>query len=151
MRKTTSVVFSLAVFILVCTATCASAAAWQPIRERLDFKVDDKNAIIESAFDELRDVYGSDLNVDELKKGKSYVHSIRSDEYRKDILVVMIEDREQQEPDCYYEVVFTIPEMSSVSVGGIWLDEPIADYLAGIPAEVYGEDGFLYEDLGGSE
>jgi len=130
---------------------CASAsdAAWQPIRERLDFKVDDKTAVIESAFDELRDVYGSDLDIEELKKGKSYVHSIRSDEFNKDIIVVMIEDREEQDPDCYYEIVFTLPDMNSVSVGGIWLDDtPIADYLAGIPAAVYGEEGYLSEGTG---
>ena len=129
-------------------AACASDAAWQPIKERADFKVDDKTAIIESALGELRGVYGSDLNTDELKKGKSYVHSIRSDEFKKDILVVMIEDHEQQEPDSYYEVIFTLPDMSSVSVGGIWLDTPIADYLEGIPSKVYGEDGYLSEEPG---
>jgi len=114
----------------------------------MDFKVDDKAAIVESAFDELRDVYGTDLDVEKLEKGKSYVHSIRSDEFKKDILVVMIEDREQEDADCYYEVIFELPGMSSVSVGGIWLDTPIADFLSGIPAAVYGEEGFLSEGLG---
>ena len=151
MRVLTSLILSFAMFFCACMAACASDAAWQPIKERLDFKVDDKTTIIESAFDELRSVYGSDLNIDELKKGKSYVHSIRSNEFKKDILVVMIEDHEQQEPDCYYEVILALPDMSSVSVGGIWLDAPIADYLAGIPAKVYGEDGFLSEGSGGAE
>ena len=149
MRRIISFVLSIAAFFSVCAAVCASAAAWQSIRERQDFKFDDKAAIINSALEELRGVYGSDLDVEELNKGKSYVHSIRSAEFNKDLIVVMIEDREQQEPDCYYAVVFNVPEMTGVSVGGIWLDIPIADYLAGIPAEVYGEDGYLSDAHGG--
>ena len=97
MRILTSLMLSFAVFFCACTVGCASSISWQPVKERLDFKIDDKAAIIESAFDELRDVYGPDLDTDELKKGKSYVHSIRSDEFKKDILVVMIEDHDQQE------------------------------------------------------
>lgn len=151
MRLITSFILSLAICFCACTAACASDVAWQPIKERLDFKVDNKAAIIEIAFDELRGVYGSDLNIDELKKGKSYVHSIRSDEFKKDILVVMIEDHEQREADSYYEVIFVLPDMSGVSIRGIWLDAPIADYLGGIPAEVYGEDGLLSEEPGGTE
>jgi hypothetical protein len=138
-------------FFCACSAACASDAAWQPVKERQDFKIDDKEAILESAFDELRDVYGSDLDIDELKKGKSYVHSIHSEKFNKDIIVVMIEDREQQEADCYYEVVLAMPDMDSVSVGGIWLDAPIADYLDGIPAEVYGEGGILSDEPVGAE
>ena len=148
MRLIVSFILSLSMFFCACTVVCASDAVWQPIKDRLDFKVNDKTAVLESAFDELRDVYGSGLNIDELKKGKSYVHSIRSDEFKKDILVVMIEDREQQETDSYYEVIFALPDMNSVSVGGIWLDTPIADYLGGIPAKVYGEDGLLSEESG---
>ena len=148
MRLITSFILSLAMLFCACTVVCASDATWQPMKERADFKVDDKTAVIESAFDELRDVYGSDLNIDGLKKNKSYVHAIHSDEFKKDILVVMIEDREQQEADSYYEIIFALPDMSSVSVGGIWLDTPIADYLGSIPSEVYGEDGLLSEESG---
>ena len=152
MRKITSfIILFLAMFVCVCTSARVSDAAWQAVKERQDFKVDDKTAILERALDELHGVYGSDLDTEELEKGKSYVHCIRSDEFKKDIIVVMIEDREQDDPDSYYRVVFTLPDMSSVSVGGIWLDTPIADYLAGKPAEVYGEDGYLSEELGGTE
>ena len=145
MRIITSFILFLTMFFCACTVACASDVAWQPIRERRDFRIDDKAAIIENALAELHDVYGSDLNIEELEKSKSYVHSIRSEEFEKDIIAVMIEDREQLDPDCYYEVIFVLP-VSSVSVGVIWLDDtPIADYLAGIPAKVYGEDGFLHE------
>jgi hypothetical protein len=128
----------------------ASDDSWQPIKERRDFKIDDPEAILESAYAELRDVYGPDLDLDALKKNKSYVHSIRSEEYRADVVLVMIEDPTAGDPDCYYEVTFQMPDMNDLSVGGVWLDTPIGEYLDSIPAEMFSEPE-ISADSGGSE
>jgi hypothetical protein len=117
--------------------SAASGASWKEVKERRDFKVDDPSSVLESAYAELKGVYGPDLDIDALKKNKSYVHAIRSEEYRADILVVMIEDRAAGEDDCYYEVTFQLPDMNYLSVGGVWLDASVDEYLDSVAAEVF--------------
>ena len=146
MRVTASLILSFVAVCLLCPVLGPAEAAWRPVRERQDFKVDDRAAVLESAFEELREIYGSDLDIEELKKGKAYVHSIRSEEFGKDIILVMIEDRAQQDEDIYYRVIFALPDMNVVQSGGIWLGTPLEDYLRAVPAEIYGEDGLLSEE-----
>ena len=143
----------LSLFLFLCSVSAAGAAEapWQPIKEKRDFKVDDKAAVLESAYAELRGVYGSDLDIEGLKAAKSYVHSIHSDKYKADMLVVMIEDRSEEEQDCYYEVVFGLPDMSDLSVGGIWLDVPIAEHLDGLPDAVYAEPEVYSDEQGDTD
>jgi hypothetical protein len=118
------------IFVLgLSAASIASDAEWMKVDERRDFKIDDTSGVMESAYEELRNVYGDELDTESFRKNKYYIHSLHSEEYKKDVIVVMIEDRSAGDPDCYYEVVFEMPAMNDLSVGGRWLDVPVADYL----------------------
>jgi hypothetical protein len=122
------------------SVSMASDAEWRRFDERRDFKIDDTEAVMESAYEELRSVYGDEIDTDGFRKNKYYIHSLRSEEYKADVIVVMIEDRTAGEPDCYYEVIFEMPGMHDLSVGGVWLDAPAADYLNSVIPSHYGNE-----------
>jgi len=107
----------------------AAEAPWRSVAERRDFPVTDPVSVLEQACEELKGVYGAGLDISELVKSKHYIHSIRSEKHKVDVLFVMIEDHSVEEPDCYYEIVFELPEMTQVAVGGMWLDIPVEEYL----------------------
>jgi hypothetical protein len=133
-RFVISVIFVLGLF----TVSMASDAQWMGIDERRDFKIGDAEDIMESAYEELRNVYGDELDTESFRKNRHYIHSLRSEEYKADVIVVMIEDRSAGEPDCYYAVVFEMPGMNDLSVGGLWLDMPAAEYLDTVIPSYYG-------------
>ena len=131
--------FALAVIFLLCfvSAAAASEASWRPIQERRDFKIEDSAAMLDAAYEELKNVYGLDLSVETLKKASSYVHALRGKEFHSDVIVVMIQDLSVGEPNCYYEVVFGLPDMEDLSIGGVWLGGSTDDYLRELPGRLY--------------
>jgi hypothetical protein len=129
------------IFILISSLVSAAGdAGWMRLDERRDFKIDSAEDVMESAYEELRNVYGDDIDTESFRKNRYYIHSLHSDKYKADVIVVMIEDRSAGEPDCYYEVVFEMPVMNDLSVGGLWLDMPAADYLDTVISSHYGTE-----------
>jgi hypothetical protein len=127
--------------ILILALSSASAAGdvqWMRVNERRDFKVGNTEDLMENAYEELRNVYGDEIDTESFRKNRYYIHSLHSDEYKEDVIVVMIEDRLAGEPDCYYEIVFEMPGMNDLSVGGLWLDVPVSDYLNTVIPSHYG-------------
>ena len=122
-------VISVILVLGLSAVSMAGDAQWMRLDERRDFKIGSAPDVMESAYEELRNVYGDDFDTEAFRKNRYYIHSLHSDEYKTDVIVVMIEDRSAGEPDCYYEVVFEMPGMNDLSVGGLWLDVPAADYL----------------------
>ena len=131
-------VISVILVLGLAAASTAGDAQWMRIDERRDFKIGSASDVMESAYEELRNVYGDDFDTESFRENRSYIHSLHSDEYKTDVIVVMIEDRSAGEPDCYYEIVFEMPGMNDLSVGGLWLDVPAADYLNTVIPSHYG-------------
>ena len=52
--------------VLVCVfaASCAAADSWKEIRERVDFKIDGRAAVLERAYEEITNVYGVEIDID---------------------------------------------------------------------------------------
>ncbi|MDR1965306.1 MAG: hypothetical protein LBQ36_01230 [Synergistaceae bacterium] len=120
----------------------AEGPAWRSVTERRDFPIADEASVLDRACEELRSVYGADLDAEALKKNKSYINSVRSEKYKAEIITVMIEDRSAGEPDCYYEVVFEMPDMTQIGVGGLWLSDPLTERLDSLMVELYDETDF---------
>jgi hypothetical protein len=141
-------IFALAAAVLVMFVRPLSGVAepaetaWKVFAEHRDFPVENADEVISRACEELKGVYGSDFDADAIVKNKHYIHSVRSETYKTDLLVVMFEDRSVDEPNCYYEVVFELPAMDQIGIGGVWLDESIEQHLVTILDEifVYGEE-----------
>lgn len=131
--------FALAVMFLLyfVSAAAASDASWRPIQERRDFKIEDSAAVLESAYEELQNVYGLELDVAALQKASSYIHALSGKEFQSDVIVVMIQDLSVGEPNCYYEVIFGLPDMEDLSIGGVWFDGSSEDYLRELPGRLY--------------
>lgn len=133
-------VISVILVLSLAAVSTAGDAQWMRLDERRDFKIDSPDDVMESAYEELRSVYGDDIDTESFRKNRYYIHSLHSDEYKADVIVVMIEDRSAGDPDCYYEVVFEMPGMNDLSVGGLWLDMPAADYLNTVIPSHYGAE-----------
>ncbi|MDR3280372.1 MAG: hypothetical protein LBT23_07655 [Synergistaceae bacterium] len=130
-----------ACLLALCLSVAALAAEtpWMSVAERRDFPISDQDSVLSRAYEELKDVYGGELDIESLKKNKHYIHAVRSEKYKTDVIVVMIEDRSVREPDCYYEVIFELPGMNQVAVGGAWLNVPIDEYLGSVLSDLYEE------------
>jgi hypothetical protein len=128
-----------AALVCACAASCAAADSWKEIRERGDFKIDDRNAVLERAYEEIMNVYGQDFDIDSLKKAKSYVNAIHSEKYKADVAAVLIEDRDAGEADCYYEIAFELPALDCMTVGSVWIDGTLDEYLDSLLYTIYEE------------
>jgi hypothetical protein len=128
-----------ALLVCVCAASCAAADPWKEIRERGDFKIDDRNALLARAYEEIANVYGTEINIDSLKKAKSYVNAVRSEKYKTDVAAVLIEDRAAGESDCYYEIAFEVPTLDCMTVGSVWMDGTLDEYLDSLLYSIYEE------------
>ncbi|MDR2779638.1 MAG: hypothetical protein LBB28_00770, partial [Synergistaceae bacterium] len=90
------------IFVLgLAAVSLAGDAQWTRLDERRDFKIGSAKDVMESAYEELRNVYGDEFDTESFRKNKYYIHSLHSDEYKADVIVVMIEDRSAGERDCY--------------------------------------------------
>jgi hypothetical protein len=123
----------------LCAASFAAEPEWRPMKERADFRLDDREEVIQKAYEEIEDVYGDEADIENIKKSKCYIHTIRSAKYNAEIILVMIEDRTLEDPDCYYEVIFELPAMTQVEVGGIWLDSSLDEYVEKVFDTLYGD------------
>ncbi|MDR1510997.1 MAG: hypothetical protein LBS53_15345 [Synergistaceae bacterium] len=134
--------FAICVILVLAlySASAASDVQWMRVDERRDFKVGNTEDVMENAYEELRNVYGDEMDTESFRKNRYYIHSLRSDEYKEDVIVVMIEDRSAGDPDCYYEIIFEMPDMNDLSVGGLWLDMPVSDYLNTVIPSYYGPE-----------
>jgi hypothetical protein len=128
-----------AVLICVCAASCAAADSWKELSERGDFKIADRDAVMERAYEEIANVYGTEVDIDSLKKAKSYVSAVHSEEYKADVAVTLIEDRGAEEADCYYEVALEVPTLDCLAVGSVWIDDTLDGYLDDLIETIYGE------------
>jgi hypothetical protein len=128
-----------ALLVCVFAASCAAADSWKEIRERADFKIDDRNAVLARAYEEIANVYGADIDIDSLKKAKSYVNAVRSEKYKADVAAVLIEDRAAGEADCYYEIAFEVPALDCMTVGSVWMDGTLDEYLESLLYSIYEE------------
>ena len=127
--------------LLICAsaASCAAADSWKEIGEFADFKIDDRNAVLERAYEEIANVYGQGIDIDSLRHARSYVNAVRSEKYKTDIAVVLIEDRAAGEANCYYEVAFEVPALDCVTVGSVWIDGTLDEYLDSLLYSIYEE------------
>lgn len=128
-----------AVLIYVSAASCAAADSWKEIRERADFKIDDREAVLQRACEEITNIYGVEIDIDSLKKAKSYVNAVRSEKYKADVAAVLIEDRGAGEADCYYEIAFEVPALDCMTVGSVWIDGTLDEYLDSLLYSIYEE------------
>ena len=128
-----------AVLICVFAASCAAADSWKEIRERADFKIEGREAVLERAYEEITNIYGVGINIDSIKKSKSYVNAVRSEKYKADVAAVLIEDRDAGEPDCYYEIAFEVPALDCLTVGSVWIDGTLDEYLDSLLYAIYEE------------
>jgi hypothetical protein len=128
-----------AVLVCVYAALCAAADSWKEIRERGDFKIDDREAVLERAYEEIANLYGTETDIDSLKKAKSYVNAVRSEKYKTDIAAVLIEDRDAGEADCYYEIAFEVPALDCMTIGSVWIDGTLDEYLDSLLYSIYEE------------
>jgi hypothetical protein len=127
-----------AVLICVSAALCAGADSWKEIRERGDFRIDDRQAVLERAYEEVANVYGTEI-IGSLKKARTYVNAVRSEKYKADVAAVLIEDRDAGEADCYYEIAFELPALDCVTVGSVWIDGTLDEYLDALLNSIYDE------------
>ncbi|MDR0764091.1 MAG: hypothetical protein LBE65_00655 [Synergistaceae bacterium] len=127
--------------ILVCVfaGPCAAADTWKEIGERADFGIADRNAVLERAYEEITNVYGRDFDIGSLRKAKSYVNAVRSEKYKADVAAVLIEDRGAGENDCYYEIAFEVPALDCMTVGSVWMDGTLDEYLDSLLYSIYEE------------
>ncbi|MDR3164710.1 MAG: hypothetical protein LBU13_03950 [Synergistaceae bacterium] len=128
-----------AVLICVCAASCAAADSWKEIRERGDFKIADREGVLRRAYEEISNIYGDGLDIDSLKKAKSYVNAIHSKKYAVDVAAVLIEDRDTGEADCYYEIAFEFPALDCMTVGSVWIDGTLDEYFDSLLYSIYEE------------
>jgi hypothetical protein len=127
------------ILVCVCAASCKAADAWKEIGEYSDFKIDDREAVLERAYAEITSVYGQEFDIGSLKKAKSYVNAVRSEKYKADVIAVLIEDRDAGEADCYYEIAFEVPALDCMTVGSAWIDGTLDEYLDSLLYSIYEE------------
>ncbi|MDR0654646.1 MAG: hypothetical protein LBG12_15260 [Synergistaceae bacterium] len=128
-----------AVLVCVCAASCAAADSWKEIQERGDFRIDDRNAVLERAYEEITNIYGQEFDIESLKNAKSYVNAVHSEKYNADVAAVLIEDRDAGEADCYYEIAFELPALDCMIVGSVWIDGTLDEYLDSLLYSIYEE------------
>jgi hypothetical protein len=128
-----------AILVCVYAASCAAADSWKEIGERGDFKIADRDAVLERAYEEISNIYGQGIDIGSLKKAKSYVNAVRSERYKADVAAVLIEDHDAGEADCYYEIAFEVPALDCVTVGSVWIDGTLDEYLDSLLYSIYEE------------
>jgi hypothetical protein len=128
-----------AVLVCVFAASYAAADPWKEIRERGDFEIADRDAVMERAYEEITNVYGQEFDTGSLKKAKSYVNAVHSEKYKADVVAVLIEDRDAGEADCYYEIAFEVPAFDCMTVGSVWIDGTLDEYLDSLLYSIYEE------------
>jgi hypothetical protein len=123
----------------VFAASCAAADSWKELRERDDFRIADREAVLERAYEELTNIYGAEIGIESLKKAKSYVNAVHSEKYKADVAAVLIEDRDAGEADCYYEIAFEVPALDCMTVGSVWIDGTLDEYIDSLLYSIYEE------------
>jgi hypothetical protein len=128
MKRFVSVIFLLT---MVLVTAAIAADGWKPVKERRDFKIDKPDDFLQRAYKEQVSDY---VKLSDLQKGKHYIHSIRSKEYKVDLIFVMIEDRIGDEANSYFGIFFELPsktpKISTIfSLDGIDLNGYISNAL----------------------
>jgi hypothetical protein len=109
MKRFVSVIFLFMLMMILVTASIA-ADGWKPVKERHDFKINKPDDFLQKAYKEHVNDY---VKLSDLQKGKHYIHSIRSKEYKVDLIFVMIEDLTGDEANSYFGVFFELPSMKT--------------------------------------